>query len=243
MADEEDDDELRTRRARFLDVQTVGTRYQETSIKGEITTYDPYPTSLELAIENLIFHTKIDAASGAVRPLVRGETRERFRAIGTEGEYQIFNVTISSEIDPSAAIIKKVYATDGHNLESSMVIGLTDDAIRALREATAGTLHLAAINGLPIYGRDYFPRLLSHGAVVLSHWREHIVEGGEDSEKVVVEWRFTFATATLSPKGYSRFLSFHHHAGEEVRLASEVGIFFRPGSDHPLRPTFEELRT
>jgi hypothetical protein len=79
---------------------------------------------------------------------------------------------------------------------------------------------------------------------VLSHWREHIVESGADPEKVVAEWRFRFATATLSPKGYSRSLSFHHHAGEEVRLASDVGIFFRQGvSDHPLRLAVKELGT
>jgi hypothetical protein len=124
-----------------------------------------------------------------------------------------------------------------------MVIGLTEDAIKTLSERAAGTLRLAGITGLPIYGRDHFPRLLSRGAVVLSHWREHVVESRDDSEKVIAEWRFTFATATLSPKDYSRFLSFQDDTGDAVRLASDVGTFFRPGSDHPLRPALEELVT
>ena len=135
-----DDDELRTRQGKFLDVAETAVGYRETSLKGEITEYIKATCPIEVSIENLTIHVTSDVASGTVRPLLMGNTAEKFRAIGTEGNYQIFQVAISSSIPPGTAVIRSVDSKDGHALRSEMSVGLQDETINKLVERLPGTL-------------------------------------------------------------------------------------------------------
>lgn len=227
--DDDDSDDLSKRLGKFLDVEKIGTRYKEVNVKGEETIHTPDNGDLDLEIEELCFHTTIDASSGAIRPLITGKTRERFRAIGTEGEYRIYDVKIGSDVNLGAVVIRDTYFKGGHAIKSSMMIGLSDDAIRTLSNAPVGRLRITGIKGLTIYGRDEYPGQIP-GAMVLPYWREHVVESSDHSE-VAVEWRCTFTTATYSPNS----------SVSEVQLTRDVGIFFRSGGDHPLISTIEGL--
>jgi hypothetical protein len=239
MSDREYADELQTRRAKFLAVEKVGDRYKETNLKGEVKTYAPDRRSPQFSLEHMAFHTVVDIPSGGTRPLITGRTGEGFRAIGTEGAYQILDVRITSEATPGVVSIRHTYAPDGHNLNSSMVVGLTNESINALHDGISGTLYLSDLTGHSTYGTEHLRR--ADGAtglcIVLPDWKESATEA---KDEVSAEWQFTFKDATLSPRGYMQLLGYFE-PGKEISLRNHVGIFFQPESAHPLTPAIQEL--
>lgn len=123
------EDDLRARRERFLSVGKEGNLYRETCANGEIMEYAPSKHPLEIGVEDMALHATLDVASGTVRHLLTGSTREQFRAIGTEGSYNILDVSIGSATSAGAIMIRKTYAHDGHALTSKILIGLGEETI------------------------------------------------------------------------------------------------------------------
>jgi hypothetical protein len=238
MTDEDEaelKDELKTRRGQFLKVQKVGDQYKETSLRGKMTTFSPDKIS-DICITGLAFHTKIDIANGTVWHYATGGTSKEVRAIGTEGSYRILNVVLSPEIPIGTAIITSIYASDGHGLRSSMKVGLSEDAIIALkREKETGSLYLNRVSGSPLY--------FSFDSILLDYWREHVVSNEDGSDDVRAEWVFKFDSATYSPEGYIAFLgsSFTRSHTTDVRIANKVSFQFSDESEHPLKSTLETL--
>src|SRR5206468_11220173 len=109
---DDDEDDLQRRRGKFLQVEKEGKVYRETGAKGDVTEYAPAEHLLELGVESMALHATADVGSGSVRHLLTGTTREHFRAIGTEGSYQIFDVSVGSETPPGTVLIRETYALD-----------------------------------------------------------------------------------------------------------------------------------
>ncbi len=228
-------EELRTRRGQFLKVEKIGNQYNETSLKGVTATYRPRVRT-EMCIGDLAFHTKIGAATGTVAQFATGRMRQKTRAIGTEGNYNIFDVRISPEMPLGTAIISNTYAKDGHCLSSSMKIGLSDQAISTLRRDDVGDLYLSEIEGMATYydqGLD----------LLLPYWRDHVAEEDADADNVHVEWSFKFLTATHSPKGFNPLLGYFPPSStlRDVHLANDVSIRFKDGVEHPLESALNTL--
>jgi hypothetical protein len=230
------EDDFRTRRGKFLNVEKEGNLYRETRANGEIIEYAPSKHPLEIGVEALAVHAISDVSLGAVRHLLTGSTREQFRAIGTEGSYKIFDVSIGSETPTGTILIRETYDYDGHALRSKMMIGLKEETITQFENSLPGILRFGGIEGQTFDNTEP-----SGEAVMLNHWRDHVVSD-DGSEHVVAEWQLTFTTATLSPEGYSGWLPglFHRPASKNERnVAGDIGIHY--SGQHPLSKTIETL--
>ena len=228
------DEDLRTRRGKFLEVEQISGRYREIDANGEIAEYVAVEHPLELWIENIALHTTSDVISGGVRDLLTGTSYEKFRAIGTEGHYQILDVSIGSETPEGTAVIRDVYGQDGHGLSSQMSIGLPDEAVKVFGERLPGMIRIGGIEK-----GTFFTSSAHNRAMLLDHWRGHIIsESGSDN--IIAEWRFAFSTATLSPEGYSGSFGAYFPPSRNDRNVSG-SITINHSNGHPLRQTVENL--
>jgi hypothetical protein len=242
MTDRDDaselEEELHTRRGQFLKVQKVGDQYKETSLRGKTTTYSPDAIS-DICITGLTFHTRIDISNGTVWHYATGRTSKEVRAIGTEGNYRILDVILSPETPVGTSIITSIYANDGHSLHTSMRVGLSEDAITALkREDEIGDLKLNRVSGSPLY--------FSVESILLDYWRNHVVQNEDGSDNIRAEWIFKFESATYSPEGYIAFLgsslgSSTRSRTTDVRIANKVSFQFSEESERPLKSTLDTL--
>lgn len=234
VAESDLEEELRTRRGQFLKVEKIGDQYKETSMRGETTTYSPRATS-DICITKLAFHTKIDISNGGVRHYATGSTTRKVRAIGTEGSYFILDVLLSPETPIGTAIVSHTYARDGHCMNTSMKVGLSEDAIAALkRESERGNLCLNQISGPPLF--------IGFESMLLDYWREHVIANEDGSDDIRTEQVFKFDTATYSPDGYMAGLGYF--AGDDttdVRIANKVSFQFSEEGEHPIQGTLETL--
>ena len=234
-----DGDELRHRRGTFLEVVESGGGYLETSVKGEVIKFVAANYPIEVTIEDLTLHTTSDVSSGVVRPMLTGRTFEKFRAIGAEGSNAIIDVVDSSNAPSGTAVNKKTYANDGHALRSEMSLGLPDETINEFVEKLPGKLRIGGIK------LDHFDAVGSHNpGFQLDHWRRHSVPDC-GSEDVTCEWLFTFSTATVSPKAYSRFFGNSDYDDKNERhLSGHIGVHFENfGSFSDSLDTIQALAT
>lgn len=231
--DDEADDDLQIRKGNFLQVERVGSGYRETSVKGALTEYQPSELELEINIDDISLHAASNVKSGTVRPFLKGKTCESFRAIGTEGSYPIFDVSIGSDVAIGTAIIRNTYGKGGHALRGQMSIGLADETVKGLIEKLPGTLRIGGIEKRKFYSSE-----APGGTRILDHWSSHVVPKG-DLDEVKAEWHFKFATVTLSPEGYSEYWPGYRTPPEKRYVSGDIGIHFSQG--HPLKQTIEDL--
>lgn len=235
--DDEPEDELHTRKGKFLQVEAVDDGYSETALNGSKTEYRPNLQPSEICIEGIALHATSNLASGTVRPMLTGQTSTKFRSIGTEGSYPEFNVTISPEIAHGTAIVRRVYDEGGHALlGGGMSVGLSDETIRALGEILPGKLRISGMEKGRFYTSD-----AADGTILLDYWRDHVVPS-DDASKVIAEWQFTFDKVTLSPEGYEGGWlgnAFHASSNSQRYVSGDIGIRF--ADDHPLRQAIEDL--
>lgn len=233
------EDDLRMRRGKFLSVEKEGDLYRETRANGEIMEYAladfpfaEYP--LEIGVEAMALHATLNVASGAVRHMLTGSTREQFRAIGAEGSYKIFDVSVTSATPAGVILIRKTYASDGHLLRSKMLVGVREDTILQFEDNLTGIFRLGGIEGRTFRNSETGGR-----TITLDHWREHVISN-HGFEDLVAEWQLTFSTATLSPEGCWLPGLFHRSTTEnDRRVTGDIGI--RYSGEHPLSKTIETL--
>lgn len=230
------EDELRTRRGKFLEVERTADGYRETSLKGGVSEFAPNEQVVDLSFDGLALHTTAEIGGKGVRDFLTGTSCQEFRAIGTEGSYKIVDVSFGSQTSEGTAIIREVYAPDGHAMRSQMWVGLSDDVVKGLGERLPGTLRLEGIEKRTFYSSGTVK------TVLLDHWRDHVVsENGSDS--VIAEWKFKFSTVTLSPEGYSKWFGFHRTsrtpATAERSVTGSIAVHFSDG--HALQQSLDGL--
>ena len=221
-ADEEDDDDLQTRPGQFLPVENDGANNKETSLKGGISLYEPIGSHLVIKIENLGFHKPWDASDARIRHAITDKTADKFRAIETESNYQILDVTIDATLVAGTAVIVNIYMNNGHSLGARLQLGLTESAIVALidMEHLSGQIVISNIQGNFYGGNDII-------TILLPYWKEHVITPIVELE-ICAAWEFKFNSLTLSPKGYSPIIGMLSDAEiETVRIAGPVSVTLR----------------
>jgi len=213
----EENDDLRTRPGQFLPVERDGANYKETSLKGAISIYEPITSHVAISIENLGFHKKWDASDGQIHHVITGKTVEKFRAIGTEGDYNIYDVRIDATIPDGTAIIVQTYMEKGHRLIDKFQLGLSETSIAALmgKEFQSGRIVVSNIQG-------GFYNANASNTILLPYWKEHVVTPMTESEIRAV-WGFNFTSLTLSPKDYIPLIGMSDNA-DNVRIQGSVSV-------------------
>lgn len=227
------DDDLEKRRGEFLHVEQFEGRYRETSLSGEAKEYKTIDDNIELVFERLALHTTSDVKTGIVREILTGTSREYFRAIGTEGEYPIFNVVVGSDLPAGSAILRCTYAQGGHSLSGEMSIGLPDGTVKAFGQRLPGELRIGGIEA-----GVFYEGATRGKTILLDHWRDHVVSES-NSENITVEWRLCFSTTALSPQGYSSWLGYTAPSRGHREVSGRIKIIYDVA--HPLTKNLDKF--
>src|SRR5262245_54477312 len=187
-------DELKTRPGKFLEVERTADGYIETTVTGEQRHYTLKVFSQSIRLEELTIHSELDLTTGQLRPSIRGKTADNFRALGTEGEYPIFDVEVTSGgPSPNAKIIGK-YTLDGHCLRMALGIFLPEPAVLTLASELRAAKSSRQRVVIEFETGGFFRRDggANVGVVILPYWGDqaHTQSTGlyGTLEYVVVEW-------------------------------------------------------
>jgi hypothetical protein len=211
-----DDDELRTRRGAFLQVRRLADGYEETSVKGEIRQFTYETVSQSATIEHLAVHNEVDLNTDSLRPFITGMTHEHIRALGTEGEYPVFDVRIISDVNEPKAKFIGTYESDGHALRMVLDLYLPEPAVVDLvaeiqKAKSARDLHIAfKPNGFVCSYQGH-----ERSVLLMPPWseqnpvKENITVGDRAYERIVVEWRFVMEGVSIHPHNWRPILTLH----------------------------------
>ena len=237
MNEEKDEDELRTRRGVFLQVEGSGDTVTETSVKGERTTYSQQLRPETIGIGDFRVSQTVDAKTGEGRYFIAGRTEAKFRALGTEGAYQR-DVRISTDLPPNKMRISKTYAKDGHSLSDigkSIVIGASERAIETIVRELRGAPSLRKIDIVLAQPSFFGPQKQAqdgflHDDILLPYWSNQPKQTHEHG--IRVEWDFEVSAIVVVPE-YRHFGDERSRSAESVhaRISDRLKVYYDPPSE------------
>jgi hypothetical protein len=248
---DEDETEDSNRLQVFLTVERVTDGYIETNLKGEKTHYVRRSEPGSITLENLCVFNSINVTTGAATRYMTGITKDKFRAIGAEKAYKIFNVTLTSDLLPRTAKIVKTFSPTGHPFSSNLSIGVSEAALDKIaleldRARTARKLDVVLAK--PAFYAERADAAWAWETLILPYWKDQETSREETFDHMAVAWQLEIGTITVAPL-HSSFIGsdFGQPEGRSiygavgVQIPGDVKIQYSENHAHPLVESCEKL--
>jgi hypothetical protein len=242
------DDELGTRPGVFLQVQRLADGYEETSVNGETQHFTRKVVSQSVTVERLTVHKEVDLNTGKLRPLITGITHEYIRALGTEGEYPVFDVRVVSDVNQARAMFVGTYGSGGHALGMAFNLYLPEPAVVDLVDAIEKAKSVRSLritfkpNGFvcSYQGREGVVLLLPVWSEQ-NPVKEAITVGNRVHENIRVEWQFTIEGVSMHPQHWYPMLG-QHDDDELLSVSVQNRVGMQYVGEHPMKEPLQALQ-